>query len=503
MSSAVRAQSQEAAAGISRLGVPGIYRVPWAVPPSQDTTTVVLSGSFFRAEKLFEGEATRQRQSQRISVAMSLWPGLGMVFSQEVTGNVSNLDTFYANPQLTLTYGKDTGGGMFAGGAVSWLVPASFEGVGLNPGASVVSAMALGSYSTSPLFGANLALGFVLDRSETLLGTRPSTPVERFEQGISHSNRVLISLGLEGRLPSLDWLKAFSELHAELSPTGHHMAQETVGLRLRLLHALHLSVGADLRLVGAPGTESQVMGLPPWDAFVSLGGQMSLVAPEAGGSAVAQAPATADTNCDEDDDCGEGQRCLEERCVLIREREVVSEVTKTAPTFSVRGVVADEESGEAVGNARVVVSGFDGPELAVSYKTGEFVTWPIPTGEGLLRVAATAPGFEEQSQTVPRAAAGQLVDLNFSLKKLGTTTKGTIKGSVKDSRNGDPIKGSTVFIPVLNLRIKTDPGGAFAEQLAAGRYQIMISAKGYQTQAKEIEIQPGDTLILNVDLKPR
>ena len=80
---------------------------------------------------------------------------------------------------------------------------------------------------------------------------------------------------------------------------------------------------------------------------------------------------------------------------------------------------------------------------------------------------------------------------------------GEIRGSLKDSRSGKPVAQGQIFIPLLNKKIRPDKQGKFSAKVRAGRYQILISAKKYVTQKKEIEIRAGDVVILNLDMSRR
>jgi uncharacterized membrane protein len=103
---------------------------------------------------------------------------------------------------------------------------------------------------------------------------------------------------------------------------------------------------------------------------------------------------------------------------------------------------------------------------------------------------------------MPKGAEGETKVVTFKLTSLGKDAVGELKGSLKDARSGVPVKGE-VFIPLIQKKFQADGEGKFSASMKAGRYQVLISAKGYTTQKKEIEIRPGDVVILNVDLSKR
>ena len=56
------------------------------------------------------------------------------------------------------------------------------------------------------------------------------------------------------------------------------------------------------------------------------------------------------------------------------------------------------------------------------------------------------------------------------------------------------------LIPQLNKTIPVDANGEFVVKLKPGSYQIVISARGYRTQRKEIKVPSAGTVLLNPEL---
>jgi len=242
-------------------------------------------------------------------------------------------------------------------------------------------------------------------------------------------------------------------------------------------------------------------GIAPWEVF-------AMVAAHLGPDPVAAPQMVGPKTCTQDPECSAfGQVCVDGVCGKIREvvtvKEVVKEVERPIPTFTVEGGVFDQASGDPVGSATVQFSGTDGSPLSVDYKTGNFKSWPIPVGEGLLKVTVQAPNYRPYEETLPKGKAGETKTLALKIQSAGEAARGEIKGSLKNANTGAPLKVGQIFIPILKQTIRVDAEGKFSAQVKAGRYQVLISAPKHITQKKEVEIRAGDVVIFNVDMTPK
>jgi len=236
-------------------------------------------------------------------------------------------------------------------------------------------------------------------------------------------------------------------------------------------------------------------GIPPWEAF-------GRVTAHLGPKSEAAPKVTGPKTCSADTECFEGQVCVDGMCGRLKEvvKEVVKEIERPIPTFTIEGSVSDQTSGDPVGNATLTFSGIGGSALAVDYKTGAFKSWPIPCGDGLIKVSVAAPGYRPLEETVPKGKGDEVKSLALKMQNTGEMAMGEIKGALKDAVTGQPIKAAQIFIPILNQKIRPDAEGKFGAQVKAGRYQVLISGAKYITQKKEIEIRAGDVVIFNVDM---
>lgn len=67
-----------------------------------------------------------------------------------------------------------------------------------------------------------------------------------------------------------------------------------------------------------------------------------------------------------------------------------------------------------------------------------------------------------------------------------------IKGEVKVTGTNVPIVGATISIQKegeVALDILTDEEGSYSHQVGAGKYTIKVSANGYVSQSKEVDMK--------------
>lgn len=85
-------------------------------------------------------------------------------------------------------------------------------------------------------------------------------------------------------------------------------------------------------------------------------------------------------------------------------------------------------------------------------------------------------------------------------------TTGSIEGKVTDHQ-GAPLAGATIAITNSrtkeSITIKTDVDGAYrADRLAAGEYEVVISAAGLMTKTEKIRVKERHTSSVGAHLKP-
>ena len=64
----------------------------------------------------------------------------------------------------------------------------------------------------------------------------------------------------------------------------------------------------------------------------------------------------------------------------------------------------------------------------------------------------------------------------------------TLSGLVRAAGTAETLPGATVAIPALGLGATTDEQGAYTLTLPAGRYQVVVSFIGYDSQTRDVNL---------------
>lgn len=491
----------------SQFGTSGIYRLEGAVPLRAGDLLVGMGGYFSSTDDFFEKGDHNDFRGGSLHLTVAPVRGFELAFSGSATTNRNSAfaprsQQTVGDPQLLVKYVHEINDNWFGGLRLGVRVPTSAQGRGLSPSATSVSVLGVASYRLPPAIVFSANAGYVVDRSENIF-KRPTLAVERFAAGISTTHYFVMGGGAEAIFSPSEHIVAgpFMEVVSHFSTSESFQngpTRLTGGLKVQPFGAdrVDLLFGGDVRLTGKPDTRSAFSGLMPWAVF----GRIALHAP----LTTTGAPVPV---CASDGECTSGQQCVDGVCVVVKEvvKEMASTTATQAPeTYWIEGIVIDQTTTEPIRNALISLSGFEESLLAVDYKTGKFHSWPLPSGDGLLQLKISAPGYRPLEQTFPKGHAGEAKTLTLKLQASNELLTGVLKGSLRDSENGKALKGQLV-IPALNVTIPVADDGAFEANVKAGRYHVLISGPGkrYITQKKDIEIRAGDTVILNIDLTPK
>jgi len=469
---------------------------------------VGIGTDYARTSGLFTADDTNSQFHQRLWLTWSPFEFLALSVSEATSANTNSA----FDPGTVQTSGDPTFGFKVARGfsqeigaalGVTAFVPTSAGGHGLNASALVLRGYAAVSVEAAPWLDLSLNGGYVLDRTSKVF-KRDLLPVQRFAAGINSVDQVTSGFAAETQWPVGEGMLfgSFVEVSAAFG-FGTTFKRNPIlasgGFKLHPFgaDAISLTVGGDYAIQGLPNPNGgKLAGVSPWTVFGLL--STNLVG-RPGSEAVADAgPKT----CTEDSVCREGQSCVDGICAVVREVVKTEKVVEETPTFQLQGTVVDATKKEPIGTAIVTIGGFESSPLAVDYKTGAYASWPLPAGDGLLKVTVVAQGYRPAEQTMPRGAAGEKKVLDIVLQSTGEAAVGKIRGILKDAKSGKPVRAQ-ILIPALGQKIRADNEGGFEADVKEGRYQVLISARGYVTQKKEIEIRAGDVVILNVDLLGR
>ncbi len=79
-------------------------------------------------------------------------------------------------------------------------------------------------------------------------------------------------------------------------------------------------------------------------------------------------------------------------------------------------------------------------------------------------------------------------------------SQGVIKGVVKDSESGAPIKGAYILVIGAQKTVATDSDGQYSIKAPAGTYQLLATATGFSSEERTVTIKEGETLISSFGL---
>ncbi len=496
------ALATEIVSGHTGRGSRGAQRVESAALVPAGTLTLVVGGSYAQASGMFADTDVNTRNEQVVGVVVAPLPFLELSATQSRSLNRNpqfeprSIQTV-GDPTVGFKLGTRLGEDFGAALGSHVLIPTSPGGTGLSPEAYALTVYAALSHAASSSFSTTLNLGYVLDQTGELF-TRDISDVQRYTVGTSEVDRIVGGLALMGELGFGEraTLAPFLEVSAGIAPSlplAENAVRLSAGFELSPFGARAVSfiVGSDVRLAGAPTRAGELPGVPPWEAFARLAAPFG------------HEPAPL-ARCDSDAACGNGQVCDAGRCAVVR--ELVREVEKApevVPTFIVQGAVLDALSGDPVRNAVIQISGADASALAVDYRNGEFKSYPLSGGEGLVQLTATAVGYRPAQQTLARSKGGLAQNVILRLQPTDEQLWGELRGSIKDAATGQPIGGAQLIIAKLNQTIASNAEGVFSARVVQGVHQVVISAPAgasYVVQRKSIEIRAGDTVILNIDM---
>jgi hypothetical protein len=489
--------------GSNAWGGRGLYRGISAFSLNPYALVLTVGDAYFRAHNVFARGDTDAQSMQQLHLTFSPVEGLEVALSQYAMANrydgaATRALQVQGSPMVRLKYGYAPIPDLAVGVYVGLQLPTSAQGTGLQTQAFNLPMSILVSYALLDRVEFVGNLGYTLDHSAKLFGTRTPDELARFAYGVNQVSPLTYALGAQGHLSAGDVVD-FAPYVEFTGGMGFGKAathvnspfRGTLGLKLYLTQSrsVELSGGADMRLGGAPQASSPFSGEPPWQVFGQVSFHVNDRRPARPGRRTAGACATSA-------DCAEGLSCVQRSCTLL-----VHEAAHT--TFVLAGAVVDGATGEPVANARLTFADFENTVLAGDIRTGQFASWPLATGDAPLSVRIEAPGYGTATQLLPRGQTGEVKQVTLRMDPSAQQAQGVIRGSIKDGHTGRPVPHATAFIPLAGKQMQAADDGTFDAQVQVGVYQVLISAKGYVTQRKQVRVREGDVVIINADLLPR
>lgn len=464
-------------------GLVGLIRVGLPIPAS--SSVVSTAGvSYGWLDPAADLDVSGQRFGATLGAAFTPLPYLSFaadlrgyldVFSRSSAGSGSNL---YGEPRLTARFSRSLTESLY------WGAEAEVRFVGAEAPSVYWPAT---SGSVRGLLGVQLPerswlgaqFGFQLDRSGAVVPDPAKvSATDRRTLESSSWNAVQWGVGVSHRLDSLQ-----TELIGELSGDVLVGAdapsllaspwQLAVGARHPFSEAISLSLSAEVGLSARQRT-SQVDDLRPIPARISAGvSVLWRFGSRAAGAAAATRPP--------------------EQPATIG--AVPPPPPSSAPALVVKTAVAGtvvDEGGRPLPDALITLTREGAPPAeARSSEGGSFDFLEVP--EGALELRISAAGFDDVSVAI---APGQERTREIVLHP--SVPAGQVRGRVLDL-SGSPVLARISITPGEHS-IPVSADGAFAVELAPGRYTVKLEHANFVTQQRVIVIRDRGVVILNVAL---
>jgi choice-of-anchor B domain-containing protein len=133
------------------------------------------------------------------------------------------------------------------------------------------------------------------------------------------------------------------------------------------------------------------------------------------------------------------------------------------------------------------------PTLPV--EVGYYDTWTGSSG-----------GFRGLWSACPYFPSGKIIGANrhdgLYVWQFNETRAARIYGLVKDSLNGKPVSNALIEIAELPDTLLSNDHGNFKKGMLEGHFTLQVAAQGYEEKKLEIDLLQGDSLWLEISLKP-
>lgn len=186
---------------------------------------------------------------------------------------------------------------------------------------------------------------------------------------------------------------------------------------------------------------------------------------------------------------------------VVAAPEPVPEEGPTPPPVVIErrltGVIADQ-AGAPLPQVTVTARRGDWVQSTETDANGAFEFTLVPAGA--IDVEVTTVDYQPRRLNVVVEANQErtaIETVRLEEQVLGAQVEGVVRAF------DGHIPNATVTLSPGNISSFTDDEGKFRIELAPGRYQVSVTAEGYQPQTRRITVQPHGVVIVNVDLRKR
>lgn len=482
--------------GQSVVGQPGVVRTLAGTPAVRGTWVVGAAGAYgWQADVFEDDEATKDalhRSWGRLSLAYAPWTFLQVAISldervgtyvHEGAGRGNLVAGAVGDPRLSLRTGWRLGRGVSLGGQVGVLFPSGL-GVFEAAGGAISPSVDLAVSFTPERFplGVHLQVGYLHNRtSEVFRGVQdPSDAAMALSGATVAMHHLTLGLAIEYRVgPAAPYVELTGDVPFGARGPEHAWLLVGFGSRFWLgpRDAVQLTAGLEVRALDGgfdPGRDPLVVWESPplVGAMLGLSVRLPIRRAEPEGPVEGGAGAAGGAGGPGPGEGGGATPAAAGR--------IIGRVT-CADGPCGRGTVVE-------------VVGTGGSPFAVDPEQGTFSTTELAAGT--YSVVARGEGLEAQTQQV-EVEAGAAAEVSFELESADVVTG--IRGRVTDF-SGAPLVAQ-VRIPDLDIEIESNAEGLFEVEAPPGVYQVMIWARGHQTQTTSVEVTRRGMVVMNVELR--
>lgn len=364
----------------------------------------------------------------------------------------------------------------------------------------------------------HLNAGYIFDRSGVLIVPGES-PARTFALSLSDYNYYAYGVGLELPFRYLTPFAEVSKLQVANADIGLDASPgyATVGLRVTPVDGLSMDLAADFGLA----SERPVPGVPATpDRQVLFGASYAFASREQHRSFLRESGEISDAARAQIESANAEVERLRRELDAQRLRADAAETTAkdTAANMQARakemearlralsgfrGLVLDAASFAPIGDAIISFPDTNLSRILADTTSGFFRSYTFPPST--INVSVAKEGYETLLQSVNVTGNADEV-VRFLLKKeggkIGSNTPGLFKGRILDE-SGKPVAGALIF-PDAPFKTKEVPTtGAFSVKIPPGLYQVDVKAPGFLLQGKRVSVGPGETVVLDFNLRKR
>ena len=169
----------------------------------------------------------------------------------------------------------------------------------------------------------------------------------------------------------------------------------------------------------------------------------------------------------------------------------------TLASGTLNGVVTDATTSQPIVGASITL--LQGPTIVTTTLTDTLGSYTLSTGVGDYTVNVSAPNYQTQTTTVSITNGGTVTQ-NFALEPF----PGTITGTVTSATTTDPLVGAYVVVyhgrTPINYALTDSNGNYTISGLAAGTYEVVAEAPGYQIAHSSANVTIGSTVVVDFAL---